>query len=111
MDCLLETIGAVHFGCFIQFHIDTRHCRKVQDGSPAQSLPDTGNDINRREPGSFLDKRNLLPAQGFDHGVDRACQRYHFLDHTGYDNHGNKVRQIGNGLHELLPLQISDFIQ
>src|SRR5699024_7982357 len=111
MQALLELVGAVQTGGLVQFGVDTRHGGQVEDGAPADALPDAADNEDRREVLRQRDEGGGLAAHRFDQVVDGAVGRQQFADHTGDDNHRDEVGQVGDGLNDLLELGAADLVE
>ena len=90
----------------IQLHIHAAQCGQVDDGTIANALPYTAPDINGAEILGILHENGGLAPEGLDHLIHQPVGGEEIQDDPAYDNQGDKMRQIGNRLHNALVLGV-----
>ena len=109
----LEAPRAVDGGGFIQAGVDGRHGGNIDDGAPADFLPNVDNAHQPPEIFSFAQPEHGLPDQAHAEQqlVHRAVADKDILRHADHDDHGQEMGQVSHGLHGALELGIAHFIQ
>ena len=109
----LEASRAVNGCCLIQAGIDRRHGGNVDDGTPADFLPDVDHADQPPEIFAFSEEeyRFLYQAQRHQQFVNGTIAGEKVLRHTDHDNHGQEVRQIGHGLHRAFEFPVAHLVE
>lgn len=108
---LLPAAGTVHFRRLIQGRIDIGNGRQINDGAPANPLPDGGRGIDGAEPFRQPHERNRLAAEVGDDMVDQAVHRQKIHQHPDNNDNGNEMGNIRNGLYGPLKDPMSHLVQ
>ena len=69
---LLPPIGAIHGRRLIELGVDACDCGQIDDGIPAEGLPDHGHYHGRHEKLFIRQKSDRLKAEALDHSVDNS---------------------------------------
>ena len=111
MNDLLETVGTVNPGCLILVLVNAGERGQVDDGVPADRLPDLGDDIDRPVIGRI--HQPVLPrsAKGGDQIGDQAVLLAVHTDQCAGDDHGDEVGHIGDRLHGPLEFAVLDLVE
>ena len=110
---LLEAARAVDGRGLIEGRVDGGHGGNVDDGAPADFLPDVD---DAHQPPEVLalaqPEHGLLDdAQAQQQVVDGAVGGEDVLGHGHDDDHGQEVGQVGDGLHRLLEHLLPHLVQ
>ena len=112
MPGLTQPSAAVNQAGLIQLGVYAGQSGQIDDGSPADALPDTHSRINRSEIFGVIHKIGSSSAQRFNQIVDYAVGWRKHRNQDGNDNHcGNKMRQIGDGLSDFLERAILKLVE
>ena len=97
----LQPVGAIHHGRLVQLRIDSRQRGDVNDGIPADVLPNIRADIERPEHVRALQPVVSLAAELADDDIDNAvigvAER---ADHAHQHQYRQEMRRIGDVLNE-----------
>ena len=98
---LAETAAAIHRGGLVQRGIDAHDGGQIDDGAPAQSLPQVGAYQHGLEVFVAGHKGNGGAAHLFNEGIDNAVAlRQHSHADTVHNNPAEEVGQVTDGLHD-----------
>ena len=111
MDHDLEAFGAVNAGGLIELRVDSGDGREVDDGIVAKVLPDAGGDIDGAKPGGLAEEVDGGAAESLDDDIDDAVVGVEeALDHTDENDDRDKVREIADGLDDLLKGAVAELV-
>ena len=108
---LLEAARAVDAGGLIQGGVDGGHGGDVDDGAPADLLPDVDDAHQPPEVLALAQPEHGLESQHLQQVVDGAVGREDVLGHGHDDDHGQEVGQVGDGLHRALEGALAHLVQ
>ena len=112
MEDFFPAVGTVYFCRFIQALVNTRQRRKIDNGIPAEFLPDTHQHVQRLEIGGVAEHiGGFLACNGGEDTGDNAVG-FAEIQHKAADNHrGNKMGHVGNCLCDFPESGSGQFIQ
>ncbi len=111
MEHLLEAPGSVDLGRFIQGRIDRGDRGQVDNGAPAQPLPDAGAYEQRPEPARLRHERNAVDAQKPKQLINQSVPRQEIEHHSHHDDNRDEMRQIRDRLHRALEDAAPNLVQ
>src|SRR5699024_10509784 len=90
-----------------QLRIHASQRGEIDDGTPTHFLPYAGSDVNRAEIFRMLQKRRSCAAKKRNDVVEYAATERKLPDEAANYHQGDKVRDVGHGLHRALkPLRV-----
>lgn len=66
MPDLFQLVRSIDTGCLIELRVDAGNGRQVDDGTPAEALPDIGDDVDCPETVRIRDQASLMSREGID---------------------------------------------
>ncbi len=101
---LLKAVGPVHFGSFIKRRVNACNRGQIQDGAPADLLPDFRADVDRPEPFGRPEKRDRLHIKHpYKKMIHDPCGRRQEGDQDARDNdRGQEMRHVADALDDSL---------
>ena len=94
MQKLLEAARAVDGSGIIQLGIHAGESRQINDGAPANLLPNVGQHIDGAVECRVLQKRAALTAEKDDDVIEQTACHREVGDHADDDDQRDKVRQV-----------------
>lgn len=111
MPYLLPAARPVHLGRLVQRRVDAGEGRQIDDRAPADVLPNAGGNVDEPEPAGFGHIRLRGHAEKFQQLIDNPVPGEKVEQHPDDDDNRNKVRQIGDRLHEPLEQLVPQLVQ
>lgn len=107
---LLKLVHSVYFAGIIDFRIDAHNRRDINNGAEAEALPNIRSGEDGSEPAGFHHEVYFFHAKLSDECIDdTVCRRQEVDDHTGNDNRGDEMREIGYRLCEPFERAVFNF--
>lgn len=72
MPDLFQLVRSIDTGCLIELRVDAGNGRQVDDGTPAEALPDIGDDVDCPETVRIRDQASLMSRDGIDNLCDKT---------------------------------------
>ena len=72
MPDLFQLVRSIDTGCLIELRVDAGNGRQVDDGTPAEALPDIGDDVDCPETVRIRDQASLMSREGIDNLCDKT---------------------------------------
>ena len=113
MDDALEARSAVDLGRLMQLRIDTGKRGNVDDGRPAHALPHAGPDEQMPERGGLAEQigHGAVEERLVGHAHQARADVEGLEQDTDQNHRGNKVRDVGDGLDDLLVALVAQGVQ
>ena len=110
MQKLLEATRAVDGSGIIQLGIHAGQSRQINNGAPANLLPNVGQHIDGAIECRVLQKRAALTAEKDNDVIEQTACHRKVGNHADDDNQRDEVGQIGQRLNTLFKTLMMDFV-